>query len=422
MRSLTQLVTHPLAKNTLAASVTQLANFLPLLLLPVLTQRLGIASFGSVAMVLSLSQLSLIITDFGYGLSSTYRIACHREDRILIGRLLGSVFVGKIPLVATASLISLLIPVLIPSYQEDFPIFALGILAIVGQAYQANWLFIGLERMKVVTVYSLSTKAIYLLIVLLYVHDANDAWLVILGWGVAQLAAAGLSILQIYRCGYYVARPQMHEVAQEFRTALPFFTSRIAVATYTSAATTIVGLSGQIQAAQFYACQQVYRVGSALPVNQVLYPFMAKTRNWRVFLLVTFGSALALALVAGLLASCSGFVLQHALGNDFIAAQKTFIIMLAAMVASYLAAAFGYPAFAALDRLDQANRTVLQASIANILLLTCLYVIDQINAQNVALAILATELLVLVLRIRALLNCRKALSHSITADNHANHY
>jgi len=422
MRSIIRLVTHPLAANTLAASLTQLANFLPLLLLPVLTQRLGIASFGSVAMVLSLCQLSLIITDFGYGLSSTYRIACHREEPLLIGRLLGSVFLGKLPLVAGASLIGMLIPMLIPAYRQDTPLFALGILAIAGQAYQANWLFIGLERMKVITFYNLSTKALYLLIVLLFVHDSGDAWLVILGWSLAQLAAAGLSIQQIYRCGFRVLRPRMHEVVQEFRTALPFFTSRIAVATYTSAATAFVGLSGQIQAAQFYACQQVYRIGSALPVNQVLYPFMAKHRNWRVFLLVTLGSTLALAMLAGLLAAFSGEILQRVLGDGFIAARSTFIILLAAMVASYLAAAFGYPAFAALDRLDHANRTVVHASMVNILVLGCLYVFDQINARNVALTILATELLVLVLRIRALLSCRKSLPPPIATDSHADHY
>lgn len=411
MRSIAHLIRHPLAANTLAASLTQLANFLPLLLLPVLTQRLAIESFGTVAMVLSLCQLSLIITDFGYGLSSTYRIARHREDRLLIGKLLGAVFIGKLPLVAIASLITLLVPFFTPAYRHDTPIFALGTLAIIGQAYQTNWLFVGLERQKVVTVYSLSTKALYLVAVLLFVHDSDDAWLVILGWGLAQLSAAALSILQVYRTNFRILRPSMVEVLQEFRGALPFFTSRIAVATYTSAATTVVGLAGQVQAAQFYACQQVYRIGSALPVNQVLYPFMAKNRDWRVFLLVTLGSAGLLSILAGLIAAFSAEILQLALGPEFLRAQSTFTVLLAAMVVSYLAAAFGYPAFAALDRLDQANRTVVIASIANVLALGCLYILDQINALNVALAILGTELFVLTLRILALRRIQKT-AHS----------
>lgn len=407
MRSIAYLIRHPLAANTLAASLTQLANFLPLLLLPVLTQRLAIQSFGTVAMVLSLCQLSLIVTDFGYGLSSTYRIARHREDRLLIGKLLGAVFIGKLPLVAIASLITLLVPFLTPTYRQDTPIFALGTLAIIGQAYQTNWLFVGLERQKIVTIYSLSTKALYLLAVLLFVHDSDDAWIVILGWGIAQLSAAALSILQVYRVNFRILRPSMLEVLQEFRRALPFFTSRIAVATYTSAATTIVGLAGQVQAAQFYACQQVYRIGSALPVNQVLYPFMAKNRNWRVFLKITLGSAGLLLIMAGLIAVFSAEILQLALGPEFLQAQSTFTVLLAAMVVSYLAAAFGYPAFAAFDRLDQANHTVVIASIANVLVLGCLYFLDQINALNVAVAILGTELFVLILRLLALRRIKK---------------
>lgn len=410
MRSIHRIIRHPLTANTLAASLTQLSNFLPLLLLPILSERLTIERFGTVSMVLSLCQLSLIVTDFGYGLSSIHRISRHREDHTLIGKLLGSVLVGKLPLVAIASLITLLVPIFSSIYRQEASIFALGIFAIVGQAYQANWLFIGLERIKIVTFYSLSTKALYLLSVILFVHNDDDVWLVILGWGFAQLAAAALSIMKIYGIGLRILRPSSKEVIQEFRSALPFFTSRIAVATYTSAATTVVGLSGQAQAAQFYACQQVYRIGSALPVNQVLYPFMAKKRNWRLFLQITLGSTVILSLIAGLLATFSGELLQHTLGAEFLQAQTSFIVLLGAMVVSYLAAAFGYPAFAALDRLDIANRTVVIASLANAIILLCLYISDHINALSVSMAILGTELFVLFLRITALCRIQKSNS------------
>lgn len=398
-RSISSLLRHSLARNALAVGLTQLSNFIPLLLVPLLTQRLGLDAFGVTAVALSLTQVALIITDFGYGLSATYKVSSHRDDRHYLNGLIGSILLGKVPLVLLACALVLLFPLLSATYAGHYPVFLMAIVCVVGQGYQLTWLFMGLERMKAVTLYMVGTKVAYAIAMVLFVHSADDAYLVILGWGVAQLLAALLSMLFAFRIGYRLRVPALAEVAQEFRQALPFFVSRVAVSTYTSAATTLVGLSGPAQAAQFYACQQVYKIGSALPVNQVLYPYMTKHRNWRVFGLVTLVSTLLLGGLSLALGLYADAFIRLAFGPEFGAARDTFIVFLAAMLVSYLAAAFGYPAFSAIGRLQGANSSVVYAACLNLTLLGALYACDALSALNTAISILVTELAVLCLRL-----------------------
>ncbi|MBH3432024.1 MULTISPECIES: oligosaccharide flippase family protein [Pseudomonas] len=392
-------VRHRLFLNTLAAGVTQLSNFIPLLLVPFLNTKLGIETFGATAVALSLIQLSLVITDFGYTLSTTHKIAQNKQDTCTLNKIIGSVVIGKIPITLLAVGITAAFPLLVTDYRQHWELFTLAAIAIIGQSYQTSWLFLGLEEMKTITSYMLITKVAYLLSVILLVRSKEDAYIVILMWGLAQTLAAVLSIKAALKRGFKFSRPRLHAVYNEFREAIPFFASRIAVATYTSAAAVLVGISGQQQAAQFYACQQIYKIGAALPVNQVLYPYMAKNRNWKVFYKITGISGSIIALSALVASIYSTEILTTIFGVEFTSASMTFIVFLAATVLSYLAVAFGYPALSAVGALNKANSSVIIASGLNIMILLGLYTTNNLNALSTAAAILVTEATVLTLRI-----------------------
>ncbi|MBB4866411.1 PST family polysaccharide transporter [Pseudomonas nitritireducens] len=364
---------------------------------------MGLETFGTIALALSLTQLSIIITDFGYGLSSTYKISRNLDDKHAINNLIGSVFIGKIPLTLFASAVTIGFPILSPQYRDSMPIFMLAILPIIGQAYQANWLFIGLENLKSITLYTVGSKILYFIFIILTIKSDQDAYLVILGWGAAQILAAILSTLHLYKIGYSIRIPSFRIILEEFLSAVPFFISRLAVASYTTASTAIVSLAGPIQTAHFYACQQIYKAGAALPVNQVLYPYMAKRPNWRAFLIITACATSLLTCISSFLIFFSDDILICTLGAEFGEAKYTFSAMLFAMVFSYLATSFGYPAFSAINKLDIANRTVVIAAVFNAAVLFTLYTLDNISALTISLSVLATEILVFISRSTLLL-------------------
>lgn len=401
-------LSNPLLRNALAACANQISNFLPLLLTPILASRLGLSELGVSAVVLSLIQLSFVITDFGYTLSTTHRIAQNKDQKSFINSTIGAVLIGKIPLTLICIFITLTFPLIATNYKEQWPLFGLASIAIIGQSYQMNWLFQGLEKLQVVTPYMASTKLFYVLFVILFIHSPKDTYLVILGWGLAQFSAAILSLYSTSKSGYSIKPSNFSDVMSEAKLAWPFFISRIAVASYTSAATVLVGLSGQNQAACFYACQQVYKIGSALPVNQVLYPYMAKNKNWRVFYKITLCSGGLLFLIALTAAYHSNRILPILLGSELsgVSADGTFLIFLGASVVSYFAVAFGYPALCAVNALRKANTSVVYSAILNVIILCALYTTSTLSAFTAALSVLATELFVFLLRVYHLIQAK----------------
>src|SRR4249919_3276743 len=84
------------ARNAGSMFFLQVATYLlPLLLIPYLTRVLGIEKYGVVAFGLSMVQMVCVLTDFGFNLSATYRIARERDDRRAVGRLIGAVLTCK---------------------------------------------------------------------------------------------------------------------------------------------------------------------------------------------------------------------------------------------------------------------------------------------------------------------------------------
>ncbi|WP_162812857.1 oligosaccharide flippase family protein, partial [Vibrio cholerae] len=76
--------------------LVQLANYLPpLLILPYISRVLGINGFGVVSIILSISAIIYVITDYGFSLSSSYWIAKHRVNKKNISYYIGAIFVSK---------------------------------------------------------------------------------------------------------------------------------------------------------------------------------------------------------------------------------------------------------------------------------------------------------------------------------------
>ena len=71
-----------LRKNILLLLFMQGANYLiPLMTFPYLTRVLGVSQFGLYAVILTLSQYFVLVTDFGFNLRASKRIAQSNGDK-----------------------------------------------------------------------------------------------------------------------------------------------------------------------------------------------------------------------------------------------------------------------------------------------------------------------------------------------------
>jgi len=397
---------HKVARNSMALGVMQIANFLaPLLVFPYLTRVIGIDAFAGVIFTLATIQFAYVITDYGFSLYATYEISHQRENVDAINNIITSIFGAKILLVVIAGLIVYTVGVY-SEYHQYENMFTYAIIAVIGQAFQPIWFFQGIEKMKSITIYMVITKFLYVLLVMLFVNEPQDVSLVVLAWAVAQVVGAVIAIVFVYVEGYVIERPTYYSVFLVLKKSSHFFWSRLAVSLFTTINIVVLGMVGaNAEVAFFGACDQLYKAGQSVtrPINQALYPYMSKEKNWALFFrLVTI---ISIIMGLGLFAVCFFIddILSLIFGESFRAAEAIMIVLLIVILVNYISAAFGYPAFGAVGDPKYANTTVLIGSLAHVIVVTMLFSLGNINAYNIALATLATEIIVATLRVSKIL-------------------
>ena len=387
--------------NTLFLFILQIFNYLaPLLLLPFLTRTLPVGEFGAVMVAMSALQLAFVITDYGFGLSATYHIAKNRDDKAFIDDLIARIFTSKLILVCIA-VVLLLVVALLPAYAHHTFIFVCGVLAVVAQAYQPLWLFQGLERMKNYTIYMVLTKIIHVCLVLLLVRNHGDGYIVLLSWSCSNLVGMAAALIMVRRLGYALGFSNITDALTELKNSAQFFWSRISVALFTSASSIIVGTSGLQQAALFSAAEQAYKAGQNVtsPISQSLYPYMAKEKNWTLFKKVVFPVGIVILIGSSVVSYLGEFFLGLVFGADYLGAKQVLSIFMLTLVVNFFSVNFGYPACAAIDRPDIANKTVMFGAILHASIIVILFAGSKISALNIALSVLITEIFVLIMRI-----------------------
>ncbi len=390
------------AGNAGALFALQAANVaLPLLLVPYLTRVLGLEGYGSVAFGLAIVQLAFVVTDYGFGLSATYRIAQRRDDPAFLDALVSRVLGCKLVLVAAVGLLLAVGLAFDERHAAQHPFLALLMLSVAGQALQPVWLFQGLERMGWITVYTVLGKALYVLLALLWVRSPADLAWVAVAHGVAQGVAAAVGLRLAYRLGRRCHWPGRAAIGAEFRHSASFFWSRAAVSTYSAGGAFFLGLvSSPVQVGLYAAAEQVYKAaqGAVQPLSQALYPHLARRRDDRLFAGLL-AAAVAGALLALGLALAFGEALLTALfGAAFAPAAPTLVVFAGVFCLSTPALLLGYPYLGALGRIDLANRSVFIAGALQLGLLGACWGFGWTTAVDVALAILAAEAVVLACR------------------------
>lgn len=400
-----------LASNTTALFALQLANYiLPFLIIPFLTRTLGVSLYGVVALGLALVQISCILTDFGFSLSATRQIAIQSHDKIAIRKISGAVHICKALLLIPVVLIVFLFNLCLPEYNEYQDFFWLLLLPIMGQTFQPIWLFQGIQKMAIITVFMLIARSLYVIFTLLWVSSAADYFWVAIASGAAQIAAAVVAVFFMLRLGYAPLWPSWQFTKKIFLDSLEFFWSRAAVATYTVGGAFYLGLvSGPVSVALYSAAEQLYRGAQALyqPLTQSLYPYMTKNRDLTLFYRIMSG-----VLLLSIIGVSIGFmigrdILVFIFGNQFSESYPILIGFMFTFLVTAPSILLGYPLLGALGDTKSANYSVFLGGGVQVVILVVLYLLEVQDGVFVVGAVLIAELCVLLFRIA---KARKILS------------
>ena len=399
-------MSRQLRRNITALFTLQAATYaLPLISLPYLTRVLGTENFGRVAFAMALTQYFSVLTDYGFNLSATQHVAIAKDDEAELSKILNAVVALKLMLCLSGAFCLAMLLYFVPMLTQDWRLYALAYLAVLGHALFPAWYFQGLERMTAVTACSIVAQLLALLALFASVQDSGDYRTAAALQAAAPLAAGVFAWLILWRSGRLkLCWPGWRYLAQTLQEGWHVFISTAAISLYTTTNIVVLGLLANPQAVAYFAvADKLIKAvhGLTSPLSQAVYPHIARLgAQSRDAALSFIGRLLRWQSLATLAFSCGLFVLADRVvgmlfGPGF--EDSTPVVRWMAMLPFIvgLSNVFGVQTMLNFGMRRSFSRILLGSGLINLALLVPLA--SSYGAEGAAVSVLATELVVVLL-------------------------
>ncbi|MGE4530474.1 MAG: flippase [Acidithiobacillus sp.] len=396
-----------LRKNIVALSVLQGANYiLPLITLPYLVRVLGPENFGRIAFAQAFIQYFVILTDYGFNLSATRAVALVRDDPEKLSRLFSAVMFVKAALMLFGFMAMLFLIWLVPAFSQNWLLYVLVYLTVVGNVLFPVWLFQGLERMRQITLFTILARTLVVIAIFAFVHQQSDYNLA------AALQASGMVIAGLLAIIFIpsVVRLRLHwpglaQLRHVMVDGWHVFLSTGGSSLFNNSNVFILGVfTGPAIVGQFAAAEKLVKafVGLNAPITQAAYPYTARLQLISTKKMLIFISKLAKYQVGMMIfSSFVLFVLAEPLtilifGEEF-EPSILFIKILAFLPAlTAVSDILGNQIMLNTGLQRQFSKTFIISGLMNLILM--ITTIPLFGAIGAAFSILFTEILLLILR------------------------
>ncbi|EPO5266054.1 oligosaccharide flippase family protein [Providencia rettgeri] len=400
---LSKIYKHSIFKNTLALGLIKLLDILlPLLTIPYLTRILTVDDFGLLIISISIYNLANILTDFGFGLSTPYKIAQNRNNKFFLNYYLSGIFILKLFLFITSVLCITLYYQSADILSKNLTSMLITYAIVFSLTFQVPWFFIGIEKMKVITFLASTSKLIYFLVIFTIVPLFKNIESVLLSIFFSNLIASICYIILIYKEGIKFRLVAAKDLRELFKENFGFFLSRVSVSLSTTLNGILIGtILGNTSAAIYGAADKLYSAGIGLmsPISNALYPYMARTKNLRLLIIITISLLLSSIIFCLFLSNYTVPLFFSIFGNEYVSSSNYFNLMLILVPINITSILFGYTAFSIVDRPHITNYTVIISSIVYILSFFILYFFNRITINNIIYMVIFIDSITLLLRL-----------------------
>ncbi len=268
-------------KNFTYLSILNGLNMLlPLLVIPYITNLFGAAHFGDYAYTLVLMQNINVLTAYGFQFSATKDIVRHRDDMTFVSRICSATLIAR--LVIAAVLICTILMFSAVIFQDELQkwLFITAIGMIVGDALIPLWLFLGLERMKYVTMVNATAKILFTIAIFVFLHEDEDFPMIFTLYSCGYLIAGVLSVwIACRKFGVRYSIPDLSFIWLQLKQGWYIFCSQIGIDLYRNINVIILNFFVTKEAVGYYAlAEKLIKAMQSLitPLSQALFPRMGK--------------------------------------------------------------------------------------------------------------------------------------------------
>lgn len=387
-------------RSTSLLTIAQLINALvPFLFVPFYSRIFDAENFSLVMVSVSIIQLSTVFTDFGFNISAIEKItnAKSKED---LSKIISGIYLSRL-IIFTLFFIPWLFFILLDPLDNRFFLIILTA-AIFFQVFQAQWLFLGLRKPEYIIYSSVASRIIFALLILFFVKDNTTVNYVAIAFAMSALMGSLVCIYLILKDGY---RP--HIISFNYTKILifesaKFFWSRMAVTVYSSFTSILLASTVAASSYALYSvCEQLYKGGQLFSGSVSLAILPETTKTGKTDIVFFWAKVFTILGLLGVLGAFvfGGDLLGFLFGQDFVNGSRILLIFAIIFLCSSVSVMFGYPFFAAKNALQIANNSVMFGAALHSVTLSILYFSNIFDIYSAGIAILTTEVCIMLFRI-----------------------
>lgn len=257
-------------------SLRGLEYLLGFITFPYLVRVLGPTNYGAMAFAQSLAFYFIMVVDYGFNLTGPRKIALSPKSEH--GKIFMSIFYAKFILLFICTI---LLAIILNIFNEVFiekEIFWAAYLSVLGNAIFPIWFFLGIQKMRYITLVNLLSRLITTLCIFLLVTTPNDYVLATLFQAVVPIFAGIFSfIILIQKYDYLFVKCTICDIKNMFIDSWDIFISNIASSIYSVSNTFFLGLlTNNTIVGYFSSAKKIIDaiVGLSAPIAQALFPYI----------------------------------------------------------------------------------------------------------------------------------------------------
>ena len=308
---------HQLKSNFLSLTVLQAANYiLPLLTLPYLVKTLGVEYFGLLTFATAIIAYFGILTDYGFNSTATKEISIYRDNREKLIEIFSSVLSIKLLLLLLSFSLLTLLVFSFQKFTTHWEIYLLTFGSVIGQTLFPVWFFQGMEKMRYITYINLVSKSISVIAIFVFIQEKSDIYLVPIFLSLGSVVSGLLSLYLIYSKFNIPFKFQKIETLKFYLIdGWHVFLARYYVSLYTTTNLLLLGFMTNNIIVGYYAIAEkiVLAIGGLFdPLNQTLYPYLARKfkENFNLFVLFLKRTSLLFIAISSVLVLFSEYFIE----------------------------------------------------------------------------------------------------------------
>ena len=256
---------------------------IPLATYPYLIRVLGKDIYGVIVFAQAIISYFVLIVSFGFNTSATKEVSISRHDNSKLSEIVSSVLTIKACLLLISFILLAIALYFIPETHGYHTLFFLSMWLAVYEVIFPVWYFQGIEKMKYITFFTLTSKLIFLVLIFVMIRKPQNYLLVPIINGIGALIGGGSSLYLVFNQHKIKFRFQkLHVLKKYFVDSFPLFVSAASVSIFVQANKIIIGaFIGMADVAYYDLADKVVQLlkSPQILISQAIFPKTSLGKN-----------------------------------------------------------------------------------------------------------------------------------------------